>query len=56
MGNMQDTKKKLQFSWEVSLMGNPEILRNIKSVKNNKEKNLVILSITSFPTTVQDEP
>lgn len=55
MGNMQDTKKKLQLSWEVSLMGNPEILRNIKSVENNKEKNLVILSITSFPTTVQDE-
>lgn len=35
-------------------MGNPEILGTIKSVENNKENNFVILSITSFPTTVEE--
>lgn len=49
---MQDTKKKVQLSWEVSLMGNPEVLGNTKSVESNAKKNLVTLLITSFPTTV----
>lgn len=51
-GQYSGYKEKAPVSWEVSFMGNPESLGNIKSVEDNKKKNVVILSISSFPTRV----